>query len=471
MVQNPIVNRLFYLALLIFWFNSAYTQESIPVIKSGSRYVTLRDGNLLLKDYWTINPNARPDIWDVIVPYLTTKKVSFITDRDSITFDVALGKSYDFIILLNEYDSAFTRIETHPEPAIFSKNYIEKNNNKTLIEIPEFYEFMNVVLALTDKGMNDTNMVTHSSAYHKETIDWFANYSNEKVIQSIDSLLKSDYWNYFNLKMDAYAFEFKKDKIIRSLVYDRISWGGKNTLIPFITQLENLAIKSNFKKFYKIHLDLYLTQIKYYKDSLNIAEVQNWLNKNFPESYFNCMKVIFSPLAGTRHSSNWFENNGFREVQAHVNFPYRYNSENNFIAATRYITEGNAVFNQMSHAFINPESEKYTGTADFQFAFSKLSNWETENSAASRGYPNAYACFNEYMSWGLVSLRYADLVPPEDLEDILHDIEKNQMEARGFFRFPEFNRNLITLYRNKKPGETIADLYPQIIKWCKDQIK
>ena len=46
----------------------------------------------------------------------------------------------------------------------------------------------------------------------------------------------------------------------------------------------------------------------------------------------------------------------------------------------------------------------------------------------------------------------------------------NQREAhvhhgRRFPRFAAFNAFLIKIYRDRKDGETIADLYPRIIAW------
>jgi len=36
---------------------------------------------------------------------------------------------------------------------------------------------------------------------------------------------------------------------------------------------------------------------------------------------------------------------------------------------------------------------------------------------------------------------------------------------RGFPQFAAFDKFLIELYKNRKPNQTLADLYPQIIEW------
>ena len=37
-------------------------------------------------------------------------------------------------------------------------------------------------------------------------------------------------------------------------------------------------------------------------------------------------------------------------------------------------------------------------------------------------------------------------------------------ERRGFPQFKAFDTLLVALYRNRKPGTTVTDLYPQIIE-------
>jgi hypothetical protein len=44
-------------------------------------------------------------------------------------------------------------------------------------------------------------------------------------------------------------------------------------------------------------------------------------------------------------------------------------------------------------------------------------------------------------------------------------VDRMMVERRGFPRFKEFDAFLMDLYRARKPSQTIADLYPQIIEW------
>ena len=73
------------------------------------------------------------------------------------------------------------------------------------------------------------------------------------------------------------------------------------------------------------------------------------------------------------------------------------------------------------------------------------------------------------MNWALVSLRLVDLAPPGELAGLIERIDRMMVESRGFRRFREFDTFLVALYRARKPNETVADLYPQILDWFERQ--
>jgi len=87
--------------------------SSIPsfsqVLKSNAPKITIRDGKEIKKDYWNILPAVRPDVYET-VSSLTPHKVTFISDIDSISFNVKLNQKVSFVVLLNNKDSAYTQI-------------------------------------------------------------------------------------------------------------------------------------------------------------------------------------------------------------------------------------------------------------------------------------------------------------------------------------------------------------------------
>lgn len=99
------------LSVILTLFGFVSKCQNIPVLKASSTTVDIRDGNNFRDNYWTIIPEARPDIY-YAQRSKQAKKVTFYTDLDSISFDVKPGGQYDFIILLNGKDSCHTRIST-----------------------------------------------------------------------------------------------------------------------------------------------------------------------------------------------------------------------------------------------------------------------------------------------------------------------------------------------------------------------
>ncbi|HYG40245.1 MAG TPA: DUF4932 domain-containing protein [Cytophagales bacterium] len=443
-------------------------QSNLPVLKSTQDKVSVRDGDMFHKNAWYISPSVRPDVFETEVT--NAKNVSFITDLDSISFHVQAGGIYDFIILLNEKDSAYTRIQAieFKEPAVFSNEYIQEHDGKTFVEIPEVHELMNVIFALTETGRNDRDIVETGSQYYGKVLKEFKQFENDLLVKKIDSLLRMG--SYFQLKMDSYAYEFDdNNQIMKSKVYDRLSWGKSNRVAPYVNLLQDFADKTNFRRFYKENEETYDQQIKCYQDTLKIKEMQKWLNKNFPSTQYNSFKIVFSPLVSGNQSANWFENNGFKEAQVHVNFPYPFgNWLRGLSPEAAMVRKGDIVFTELNHAFINPEAEKPIYRSKIDSALNNLDYW-IEQGKPSSNYNSAYSCFNEYMNWGMVSLRYLDFAPKNEQELMLGRIEEFMTNGRGFTRFKDFNQFLIKTYRNRNENQSIADIYPKIVGWFMEQ--
>ena len=93
----------FYLTLMVFG-HSAIAQQSLPIIHAISNRVDIRDGDVYQKGVWNLSPEINPDIYYSLESE-STRKVTFYTDIDSISFDVEHNTSYDFLIVLNKTDT------------------------------------------------------------------------------------------------------------------------------------------------------------------------------------------------------------------------------------------------------------------------------------------------------------------------------------------------------------------------------
>lgn len=89
-------------AILISFAIIANAQDKLPIIKSNVNVISIQDGDVMKKDTWTLSPDAKPDIYNTAVEKGKTRKITFITDVDKISFDVEAGKKYDFIIQKGE---------------------------------------------------------------------------------------------------------------------------------------------------------------------------------------------------------------------------------------------------------------------------------------------------------------------------------------------------------------------------------
>jgi hypothetical protein len=460
----------FMLALMLLAI-AANGQDKLPLIKSTVSVISIQDGEVLKKNYWTLAPDAKPDVYEADLIKGKPHKVTFITDVDSISFTVEEGKKYDFIIQRGD-DLCYTQIVgTRFVPAaVFDKAYQTSHKGKMLVEIPEVYELVNIAIAMTPTGIEDKNMVYKNSEYYARVRQWFDKFNDHPLLAELDAALKRNLNIYATLKMNGNAFEFdKKGRIVQSRIYDRTGFTNErsNSLRPYQSQLQSFADVSSFRKFYQENSKTYQEQIAFYREIANLAEMKRWLDKNFPGSNdYDTYKIIFSPLVAYNQSSTWFESNGFKELQPHVNFPYPQDLSRNFKDAklspeAEVVYRGNIVFTEINHGYINPEADKYGDR--IVKAISNRDRWVDKS--RSPGYYGGIAAFNEYMNWALVSLRIADYVPRDEQDKMIASIDRMMTERRGFPQFAAFDKFLVDLYRNRPPSQTLADLYPQIIEW------
>jgi hypothetical protein len=349
------------LTAFISLFDTVAFSQSIKIVNAAGRGADIRIGSEFRKSAWNIDPAINPDVMDVYVQKVG-KPVTFITDKDSIQFEVKPG-------------------------------------------------------------------------------------------------------DYHALKMDAYAFEFQNEKIVQSNTYDRIGFSDSNFLRSFIPALQAFAIKSRFADFYAKHLPYYDGLITSYRDSIGVREMQKWLTVNFPSAKYDSFKIIFSPLVYENQSASRFEFDGFQEAQAHVNFPFHGTNEpKTFSKEASLVQDGSILFTELNHAFINPESEKPHYAERIAKAFANMATWNNPEKPA-KYYESPYASFNEYMNWALVCLRYVDYAPKNEQARLIAQTENMMVNSRGFIKFAEFDQFLVKLYQNRKNGQVLADLYPEIVGW------
>jgi hypothetical protein len=381
------------------------TPRELPVLRSTRPVVSVQEGGTLRQDAWRLAPDVSPDIYEASLPDGTPLVVTFISDVDRISFTVEAGKSHDFIIQHGDRRclTRITGVRLVPA-AVFDAAYRASHGGKISVEVPEVYELVNIALSLTPTGLADRSLFYQDSAYYKTMRAWFDPYRSHPAITALDAALKASP-GYARLKMNGYAFVFDPGgRIGQSPVYDRTSFTSERTngLRPFIEGLQSFAGASRFRAFYAQNRAIYEAQIDFYRKVAGVDAMRSWLDRNFPRARpYDHYRIIFSPLVAYNQSATWLESNGFRELQAHVNYPY----------------------------------------------------------------PGDVPRRMQGRNWGLVSLRIADIAPAQEQAALIACVDRMMTTGRGFPRFAAFDAFLLDLYRNRPPGRPLADLFPQIIAW------
>lgn len=105
-IKSKIMKQNLFLLLTICATSLSFAQKKMPIIKANSTTVNIKDGDNFKKGTWRISPDIKPDVYTTF-----NKKVTFYTDIDSITIKInPKVEKYDFMVLLNGKDSAWTQI-------------------------------------------------------------------------------------------------------------------------------------------------------------------------------------------------------------------------------------------------------------------------------------------------------------------------------------------------------------------------
>lgn len=455
--------------LPLFLLAAVCSGAELPVLRSGVGVLDIQDGEERHVGTWRVSPDADPDVYEARLIHGRAHTVTFSSDVESISFEVEEGRSYDFLVRYQGRDCRTRIVGTRfVPPVVFDDAYRAANRGAISVEVPEVYELVNVVFALTATGQKDPNLIYQRSEYYQRVRAWFDRFRDHAVVAALDAELVADPMRYFNLKMNGYSFELDADgRIVQSRVYDRSGSSGEpeNSLRPFVPLLDAFARASDFRTFYRQNRPVYQAQIDFFETQADLKGMIAWLSRNFPATAYDGYKVIFSPLVAYNQSATWFVTPGFRELHAHVNFPYsedlaRYKAEGLSSAAAR-VFRGNIVFTELNHGFINPWADRFAARAGAAVADRKV--WIDPEKGPN--YYRGLASFNEYLNWGLVNLRFVDEAPAPERAAMIALVEDLMVERRGFRRFRELSRFLTNLYQQRQPGQSVADLYPNILEW------
>lgn len=441
------------------------TSPERPSIRSNEPSISYRIGDELHRSAWRLDPELQPDILVVDLEEGQALEACLLTDVEEFCRDTTIGQSHDVDVL---YDGVahHNRIEGRKRvpAAVFPADYRTAYSGMIVPVIPEVYELVNVAIALTPFAREDRWLVYKDTEYYARVMVHFADWLDHPFVLALDQELRANRNRYARLKMNGYAFVYDEGgEVVRSPIYDRTGFAGEreNVLLPFLGDMRAFSRDTRFRDFYASEQSTFDEQVRFYVEDIDLGAMNAWLGRHFPDvAPYDSVKIVFSPLVGGSQSVTWFEDGGFRELQPHINFPYR--TLDGISHAGNTIYRGNIAFTELNHGYINPTTD---GHADrVAEALIDRSFWVDEQKVGSYSFP--VGVFGEYMNWGLVALYYLDHAPATDHDTLMARLDRFMgSEGRGFLQFPAFREFLVDAYANRAAGETIADLYPAIIPW------
>ena len=326
------------------------------------------------------------------------------------------------------------------------------------VHFSEAYELANIILALTPYGQSDLFEVYKNSRYYREMRAYFAPAMQHPLLQQANYSRKQ--WDkYLAFRTDAYAFGFNaQQQLVREFAFH--AQGATQPFDSLLAQVNDFARVSEFRAFYRRHQPYYDSLAVAYRQSQHLPEVLDFLTAELGPTQSAARTshyaVVLSPLV--------YRMNCHRDVQ-HVPTDFAMVPEYLLSGDLRQqpspaavLTSIHALFTETDHGFVNPVTSAHGAQVRASFDVKK---WDTGS-----GYDTGeYDTFNEYMTWGVYDLfayRYFAAQAP-----LVCQNWAMQNESRGFLASRLFNDQLRALYAKRKKGQTVRDLYPALLAWCR----
>jgi hypothetical protein len=326
------------------------------------------------------------------------------------------------------------------------------------VRFSEAYELSNIILALTPYGQSDPLEVYKNSRYYREVRAYFAPVMHHPLLQQANYSRK-EWAKYLAFRTDAYAFGFNtQGQLVREFAFH--AQGDTQPFDDLLGQVNEFARVSGFRAFYRRHQPYYDSLAVAYRQSQRLPEVLAFLTTELgpvqPAALASQYAVVLSPLVCRM--------NCHRDVQqVPTDFPM----------VPEYLLSGNlrqqptpadvltgihALFTETDHGFVNPVTSAYGTQVRASFDVKK---WDTGS-----GYDKSeFSTFNEYMTWAVYDLfaycYFAAQAP------LVCQNWAMQNESRGFLASRLFNSKLRELYVARKKDQTVRDLYPAMLAWCR----
>ncbi|UCE48144.1 MAG: DUF4932 domain-containing protein, partial [Phycisphaerales bacterium] len=164
--------------------------------------------------------------------------------------------------------------------ATFSPQYIQNHRGKVIVEIPEVYELAHVIIAVSEHGQN-SYQVHRQGDYYERVIEHFSPFRSHRVVQ--EQIFSRSMSRYLGFRSNSYCYAFENDKIRPSGIHWNAYW--PDAFRPRRKLVEDFALKSGFRKFYRANQPYYQELIDNYKEEVPIEQMWRWLEQRFAARY------------------------------------------------------------------------------------------------------------------------------------------------------------------------------------------
>lgn len=323
------------------------------------------------------------------------------------------------------------------------------------IEIPETYELSNIILALTDYGIEDKWEVQKNTDYYKQIISYFKPVSNHPLLDSVN-YSREKWESYLSFRTDAVAFSFDENGNLKR-DFKFYTNPGHNPFEENLALINDFVEKSNFRKFYADNEPFYNKLISRYEDYNFVKETVEFLDLRVGRSKqatnADIYKIILSPLV--------YRMNCHRQLQKNIeaDFPSATEDFINGVSDDSDIKDrlnsNHLIFTEKDHEYVNPISDRYAELIKLNF---DNKYWDIKS-----GYSGINS-FNEYMTWAVYDLFLDEKFPTYAKE--FSTYWQYQNASRGFFAQNLFSNKVRELYHASKDKKLEA-IYEPLLKWAK----
>lgn len=344
---------------------------------------------------------------------------------------------------------------------------------KAIYSIPEVYELMQIAIALTDTSIVTNNIKMHANnvrtntTYYQLILDRFGGYREHDLVKKLNKSFAKSAMNYVYQLQNAYNAVYDSNQIIKEkkMPTERLLWIGLNSVSK--EDIEQFGSAIGFRAFYQSQLPFYGALLKNVQQKLNVPEIQRWLEGRFSTKY-DQYQIVVSPLSGGFHFTQRFTMNQQKTNVIWISAPAQYDT---LIYSQQQIAAlyTSVAFTEIDHNYVNPVTDQYKAAVNSIMGGIHRGKWIDERGDASM-YGSGYAVFNEYMTHAVYLLYVKDHFDAAAYALALKSKTNSMVNARKYIQFKQFYEMLLALYENRIKGQTIEDLYPAVIEWCRGQV-